>query len=239
MESWSDVEVISVDDDERDTGGEGGSGRYDEDAYAVDGASTAGEEPPDDEEARIGERRGRGRQEQSQPEEREREHDDSAGMDVEEDVFSQEMEEDDEQENIGEARRHHLQQEHSRRGGGDLYYEEDEIVGKDLGESDDEDASIGSWHSRQQRQDQHRQGAHSPRPPSPRVSGSWRDPSALVDLTAVGSGSGGALGSPTPVVSFQEEYDELVEGSSEGGGGFPFEAVAELLLRQPEHWWCR
>lgn len=40
-----------------------------------------------------------------------------------------------------------------------------------------------------------------------------------------------------PVFGFQEEYAELLEGVE--GGDFPFEAVAELLLRQPEHWWCR
>lgn len=38
-------------------------------------------------------------------------------------------------------------------------------------------------------------------------------------------------------LTFEEEYDGLLRSAR--GFGFPFEAVAELLLRRPEHWWCR
>lgn len=54
---------------------------------------------------------------------------------------------------------------------------------------------------------------------------------------------------PTPntvsghALSFQDEYEELLAGVEGEGAGpglwFPFEAIAELLLRHPEHWWCR
>lgn len=38
-------------------------------------------------------------------------------------------------------------------------------------------------------------------------------------------------------LSFEQEYDGLLSGTR--GFGFPFETVAELLLRYSEHWWCR
>jgi len=37
--------------------------------------------------------------------------------------------------------------------------------------------------------------------------------------------------------TFEQEYEAL--RSSAMGFVFPFEAVAELLLRHPDHWWCR
>lgn len=41
---------------------------------------------------------------------------------------------------------------------------------------------------------------------------------------------------------FEAEFQELLECTLDDAGdgaGFPAEAVAELLLRYPEHWWCR
>lgn len=40
-----------------------------------------------------------------------------------------------------------------------------------------------------------------------------------------------------PVLSFKDEYEGLLEAAD--GRAFPAEAVAELLLRHPGHWWCR
>lgn len=44
------------------------------------------------------------------------------------------------------------------------------------------------------------------------------------------------------VLSFQEEYDDLMQWHADGqgnGGAFPGDALSELLLRHPDHWWCR
>lgn len=41
----------------------------------------------------------------------------------------------------------------------------------------------------------------------------------------------------TSVLAFEEEYDEIIDSSD--GRGFPTEEVAELLLKHPDHWWCR
>lgn len=50
-----------------------------------------------------------------------------------------------------------------------------------------------------------------------------------IDLTAAGC--------QVDITRFEQEYDDLHRTAQ--GFGFPFEAVAELLLRHPEHWWCR
>lgn len=53
--------------------------------------------------------------------------------------------------------------------------------------------------------------------------------SCVVDLTD----SSGPAARPT----FEQEYDVLRTAAQ----GFepPLEAIAELLLRHPQHWWCR
>lgn len=75
--------------------------------------------------------------------------------------------------------------------------------------------------------------------------------SSAIDLTASADGYGspqprGRVSSSrpvadAPVLGFQEEYEELMECTVDdvSGVGFPCEGVAELLLRHPEHWWCR
>ncbi|CAM9902725.1 unnamed protein product, partial [Ectocarpus sp. 13 AM-2016] len=50
-----------------------------------------------------------------------------------------------------------------------------------------------------------------------------------IDLTAAGC--------EAAISHFEQEYNDLHRSAQ--GFGFPFEAVAELLLRHPEHWWCR
>lgn len=59
--------------------------------------------------------------------------------------------------------------------------------------------------------------------------------SALVDLTRTNSAAGPA--EPKPVASFEQEYHVL--RSAAQGFEPPLEAIAELLLRHPQHWWCR
>lgn len=53
--------------------------------------------------------------------------------------------------------------------------------------------------------------------------------SALVDLT------NSSAGPAEP--GFEQEYDVL--RSAAQGFEPPLEAIAELLLRHPQHWWCR
>lgn len=57
-----------------------------------------------------------------------------------------------------------------------------------------------------------------------------QQPSCVVDLT---TSSSGLAAEP----SFEEEYNVL--RSSAQGFEPPLEAIAELLLRHPKHWWCR
>lgn len=51
--------------------------------------------------------------------------------------------------------------------------------------------------------------------------------SEVVDLTT----------EPSEPASFDQEYDVL--RSAAQGFEPPLEAIAELLLRHPQHWWCR
>lgn len=55
-----------------------------------------------------------------------------------------------------------------------------------------------------------------------------------VDLRRSMNASGVAS---SPTLSFEEEYESLVEDAEVGE--FPFEAVASLFLRHSQHWWCR
>lgn len=86
-------------------------------------------------------------------------------------------------------------------------------------------------------------------PPPYHASGSR---SSAIDLTTWADGYGSPQPKGTvfssravidaPVLGFEEEYEELMECTVDdisGGTGFPFEGVAELLLRHPQHWWCR
>lgn len=91
---------------------------------------------------------------------------------------------------------------------------------------DDDEEEDGEIFSQQEEegpsQEQAVSGPAGSRPHAPAAA------STTIDLTAAAE--------PAPP-TFEQEYEAL--RSSAQGFVFPFEAVAELLLRHPDHWWCR
>lgn len=151
-----------------------------------------------------------------------------SGDETDEEIFSQEPQADDEEFTIGRARNFTRPRK---------AFEEDD---------DEEEATIGdAMDYRQQQQrfglDPQQEGYNVPCLRSrPLRSEAFSASENTVDLTQE---------VPTPntvsghALSFQDEYEELLAGVEGEGAGpgvwFPFEAIAELLLRHPEHWWCR
>ena len=184
MEQWSDVEVISVEDEEgacaKEQNVEGTGTDTDEEIFS--------QEPTGDdfEELTIGQIRDSTRGHKSWQ--------------------TEEEEDEEEEETIGEARKKRLQ-----------------------------------WPPTQRNEWEGGCDVSTPRLPPVRPGETSWETTDTIDLT--GDSPSSNLVGGGPVLSFREEYDELLSGlDGEGAGSglwFPFEAVAELLLRHPEHWWCR
>lgn len=137
--------------------------------------------------------------------------DGESDADAEDEIFTQEPQDDDEE-------------------------EEEATIGQvreEQRQEKEETTTIGEFREeRRQKQQQHH---HQQQPPLFASSAAGNN---AIDLTVDEPRSSHGLQLPSlPVVGFREEYDELLEGAD--GAAFHFEAVAELLLRFPEHWWCR
>lgn len=153
--------------------------------------------------------------------------------DTDEEIFSQELQDKEDEED-------EVEQEDTEKEEGEATI--GDIRRRHQRDSLEEDASIGATRKQDQHKGRGRRGKHD----TPRFSITPGDSStaSAIDLTADEPGAARAGPPSAPIVlSFQEEYDELLAGM-EGDGAvfgawFPFEAVAELLLRYPEHWWCR
>lgn len=150
------------------------------------------------------------------------------GDETDEEIFSQEPLADNEEFTIGQARNF----TRARKA-----FEDDD---------DEEEATIGDARDYQQQQQRHgldplQEGCNVPCLRSPPLrSKVFSESENTIDLTQEGSTPNTVSGH---VLSFQDEYEELLAGVEGEGAGpglwFPFEAIAELLLRHPEHWWCR
>lgn len=253
----SDVEVISIDDDD----GEEGGGRSDTGLDAE--GETSGQDGQDDEDVQIGDSRNYHQQGQEHHQLQGPEHrrhnssndhntnsDDEDGSEPEEEeIFSQDPQGLEESKIIESCCR---QQQASMSplliasedGDGEDQFGSFAYAGAEP--TEDEDELISTQRQELDQTQRHReQGA----PQQPTSSGPWRSPprrpdvSNCVDLTLSeprehhrplrGQGAAAALS------GFRSEYAELLERTQEERMGFPFEAVAELLLRHPKHWWCR
>ena len=53
------------------------------------------------------------------------------------------------------------------------------------------------------------------------------------------SASAAAEGEFPSVLTFNEDYDNVMFEATVQGEGYPFDAVAELLMKHPSHWFCR
>lgn len=159
----------------------------------------------------------------------------------EEEIFSQQegvvcSDDDDEVMTIADSRRQQQQQQQDNDGGHVMQRGQDGEEMEIFSQENDEGftvAEIRQGHHQQQQQQQ-KQQKRLPRPPA----------AETIDLTTTPTHSQHSSSSPmgaalrmAPVLDFQDEHEELMEGAERGV--YPFEAVAELLLRHPEHWWCR
>lgn len=253
----SDVEVISIDDDD----GEEAGGRSD--ARMDSEGETSRRDGQDDEDVQIGDSRNyhhhhRPRQqEHQQGQEFEQDHDNSAhnnndddgdGFEPEEEIFSQDPQGLEESKIIESCCR---QQQASmaplptpKEGDGEDQFDSFGYAGAET--TGDEDELITTPREGRGQTQRCRELSATQQPTS---GGPWRpsppspDVNNCVDLT-----------SPEPrqrnqplrdqraaaaLSGFRSEYGELLERTQAEMLGFPFEAVAELLMRHPKHWWCR
>ena len=247
MDPMSDVEVISIDDDNEEEGG----GRSDAGLDAE--GETSSQDGQDDEDVQIGDSRNdrhqRGLEHQLQREESDDDdidynNDGDEDFEPGEEIFSQDPQGLEESKIIESCRR---QQQASTaplltsEDGEDQYqFGAFRYGGPDP--TDEEDELITQRRGRGQTQRCHEQGVlQQPTSMGPLRLPPRPDANDLVDLTLSEPREHRPLRGQRAAASFsgfRSEYDELLERAREDGLGFPFEAVAELLLRHPKHWWC-
>ena len=262
MDPMSDVEVISIDDDDGEEAGRHSDARVDSEG------ETSSRDGQDDEDVPIGDSRNypplhhhdQPGQAHQHGQEFEQDHDnnpynnndgDGDGFEPEEEIFSQDPQGLEESKIIESCCRQQqasmaplLSIETPKEGNGEDQFDSFRYAGAES--TGDEGELITTPRQGRDQTQRCREQSSTQQPTS---GGPWRpspatpDVNNCVDLTSPEPGEHNrplrGQRAAAALSGFRTEYGELLERTQAEMLGFPFEAVAELLMRHPKHWWCR